>query len=198
MLFYSPEDPIEIPYPLERTLHRSQWLPSLMIAAGSTLLLLGLPAHAGTACCWGVVFCVALAASLAVPLWCGIRYDRSLPSHTLGGLRALALWMGCQGLLLALSLVTWGLVLDAAGLWPDFQRPALPSSVPVPALAPAPLSQRAGSPSAPIPGVRFPTVPPRSVPRRAIHHPIAVRSVPAETGSLPRLFENRRFHAPGV
>jgi hypothetical protein len=142
MLFYSPEDPIEIPYPLERTLHRSQWLPSLLIAAGSTLLLLGLPAHAGAVWCWTMVFFVALAVSLVVPLWCGICYDRSLPSHLLGGLRALALWVGCQALLLALSVVLWGLLLDVAGIWPDFQRPNLPASGPVPALAPAPLSHR--------------------------------------------------------
>lgn len=149
MLFYSPEDPIEIPYPLERTLHRSQLLPSLLIAAGSTLLLLGLPAHAGAVWCWTMVFFVALAVSLAVPLWCGICYDRSLPSHLLGGLRALALWVGCQALLLALSVVLWGLLLDVAGIWPDFQRPNLPASGPVPALAPAPLSHRLPAPLAP-------------------------------------------------
>jgi len=143
MLFYSPEDPIEIPQDWERALHRSQWLPSAVIAGGSVLILTGAWSLLGPPAgwLWGVGFGLALACSLAVPMWCGIRYDRSLPSQTLGGLRALGIWLGFQGLLLALSVVFWGLMIDLAGHWPDRKLPTGPGGGPLPITIPSPLSE---------------------------------------------------------
>lgn len=162
MLFYNPEDPIAIPEPLERALHHSQLLPSLVIGAGGLLLLAGLAGDAGPVWnwSWGFGFAAALTTSLAVPMWCGICHDRSVPSRALGGLRALGIWLGYQGLLLAISVVFWGLMIDLAGLWPDLRPPAPPARGPVPVLAPAPLSRGP-----------CPTPPRSSVSQRGPHAP---------------------------
>lgn len=121
MLFYSPDDPPLMPQPAARALHLSQLAPPGVLALGT---LIWIVAGAAGPWPWSVsvlilLFGAALSLSVAVPMWCGIRYDLKAASRTAGALRALGIWCWFQGFLLVLCLVVCGLILDACGVWPD-------------------------------------------------------------------------------
>ena len=56
------------------------------------------------------------------------RYDRQVSSRLLGALSALGIWCWFQGLILVVSLILCGLVLDRSGVWLDriIDSPASP------------------------------------------------------------------------
>ena len=94
VLFYNPEDPPLMPLEASRALHRSQLLPSGVLVVGSLAWLasgdggphplLRLPLE--------LLFGVALAVSVAVPMWIGIvrarlstgRLSPSMPRGSVG------------------------------------------------------------------------------------------------------------------
>jgi hypothetical protein len=119
VLFYNPEDPPLIPPEADRALHRSQLLPSAVLILGSAAWLAsgtGGP-HPLLRLPLVLLFGFALAVSVAIPMWIGVLYDRQVSSRVLGALRALGIWCWFQGLILAISLIVCGLVLDRCGVW---------------------------------------------------------------------------------
>jgi len=130
VLFYNPEDPPLIPPEADRALHRSQLLPSAVLVVGSVAWLAsgtGGP-HPLLRFPLVLLFGFALAVSVAIPMWVGVRYDRQVSSRLLGALRALGIWCWFQGLILVVSLILCGLVLDRSGVWLDriIDSPASP------------------------------------------------------------------------
>lgn len=122
MLFYNPEDPPIMSPRASQVLHGSQLLPSAVIGL-TTLVWIGSgvtgPRPAARVVLT-LLFGTALAASVAIPMWCGVRYDEKASSRVAGALRAFGIWLWFQGLLVAVCLVVCGLVLDRCGVWPDY------------------------------------------------------------------------------
>jgi hypothetical protein len=121
VLFYNPEDPPLMPLEASQALHRSQLLPAGVLMIGSLAWL-----ASGTAgppplvrAPLKLLFGLALAVSVAVPMWIGIRYDRQVSSRVVGALRALGIWCWFQGFILALAVIVCGLLLDQCGVWLD-------------------------------------------------------------------------------
>jgi hypothetical protein len=121
VLFYNPEDPPLMPLEASQALHRSQLLPSGVLVLGSLAWLVSGSAgpHPLLRIPLELLFGLALAVSVAVPMWIGIRYDRQVPSRLVGALRALGIWCWFQGLILALAVIVCGLLLDQCGAWLD-------------------------------------------------------------------------------
>jgi hypothetical protein len=121
VLFYNPEDPPLMPHEASQALHRSQLLPSAVLLLGSLAWLASGTAgpHPLVRGPLKLLFGLALAVSVAVPMWIGIRYDRQVSSRVLGALRALGIWCWFQGLILALAVILCGLLLDQCGAWLD-------------------------------------------------------------------------------
>lgn len=130
VLFYNPEDPPLMPREASQALHRSQLLPSAVLALGSLAWLASGTAGPHPLLVWPLefLFGLALAVSVAVPMWIGIRYDHQAPSRVMGALRAFAIWCWFQGLILALAGIFCGLLLDQCGAWLDrvLDHPASP------------------------------------------------------------------------
>jgi hypothetical protein len=130
VLFYNPEDPPLMPLEVSRALHRSQLLPSGVLVVGSLAWLASGTAgpHSLLRLPLELLFGLALAVSVAVPMWIGIRYDRQVPSRVLSALRAVVIWCWFQGLILALVGIFCGLLLDQCGVWLDrvIDHPASP------------------------------------------------------------------------
>ncbi|RPI87062.1 MAG: hypothetical protein EHM42_05485 [Planctomycetaceae bacterium] len=104
-----------------QALHGSQLLPSVVLGLGTGACIVtggGGPIPAANIALT-LLFGLAVAVSVAVPMWCGVRYDERAPSRVAGALRALGIWFWFQGFLLALCLVLCGLLLDRWGVWPD-------------------------------------------------------------------------------
>ncbi|MFN9373207.1 MAG: hypothetical protein ACK6D3_15105 [Planctomycetaceae bacterium] len=121
VLFYNPEDPPLMPLEASQALHRSQLLPSAVLALGSLAWLASGTAgpHPLLLLPLELLFGLALSVSVAVPMWIGIRYDHEAPSRVMGALRAFGIWCWFQGLILALAVVICGLLLDQCGVWID-------------------------------------------------------------------------------